>query len=397
MSKVRNTQSTVRELGFHLQWLISIVLVVFGATVAAQGKGVEDLLFIPAQMSAKAPTSMIMDVVNNNGRLVAVGERGHILYSDSTGQRWTQAEVPVSVTLTAVCFASAKKGWAVGHDAVVLHTFDGGRTWQKQLDGTKINHLMLAQLHELMDAKSHALKKAQKKTDTMQQQALSTELEDLGFFLSDVEMAVQEGATSPLMDVWFKNAHEGIAVGAYGMIFGTIDAGATWQPLLDRIHNPQGLHYYGITQYGKALFIAGEKGLLFRSDDWGKNWQPLPSPYKGSFFGITGSPGSRCLITFGLGGATFYSHNQGEHWSISDVNSQTSVSGGTVLADGSVCLACVDGTLMRSTDSGRSFSRLSSRFPGAIALAGTDTGDLVVVGLKGMTVVKAEGLKSNPE
>jgi photosystem II stability/assembly factor-like uncharacterized protein len=325
------------------------------------------------------------------GRLVAVGERGHIVYADNWDRRWIQAQVPVSVTLTAVAFATAEMGWAVGHDAVVLHTRDGGRTWQKQLDGTKINQLMLAQLHQLINTKSRALKLAQQNSDNARQQALSMELEDLDLFLNDVQMAVQEGPTRPLMDVWFKNAREGIVIGAYGMILATTDAGANWQPLLDRINNPQGLHYYGITLCGNTLFIAGERGLLFRSDDWGKHWQPLTSPYKGSFFGIIGSADGRFVIAFGLGGAAFYSHNQGVHWAVSNINSQASISGGAVLADGSVCLAGVDGTLMSSTDSGRSFSRLSVQFPGAVALTQTDIHDLMVVGLKGIMAVKVEG------
>lgn len=389
VSKLQN-ESTVSRCGFRWQCLIAIVFTLFSAAISAQGNGAKDLLGIPAQRSAKTPASLLMDVVNNNGRWVVVGERGHILYSDNAGRHWTQAEVPVSVTLTAVFFADAEKGWAVGHDAVVLHTCDGGRTWQKQVDGTQINPLMLARLHQLMDIKSRALKTAQKNLDPAQQQALATELEDLDFFLSDVAMAVQEGPTRPLMDLWFKNAREGIVIGAYGMILGTTDAGATWEPLLDRIDNPQGLHYYGITQCGQALFIAGERGLLFRSDDWGRSWQPLKSPFKGSFFGITASADSRCLIAFGLGGAVFYSYNQGARWSISDVNSQASVSSGTVLADGSVCLASVDGVLMRSIDRGRTFYRLSARLPGAIALDGTGFSGLVVVGLKGVTVVKVE-------
>ena len=38
------------------------------------------------------------------GRIVVVGEQGHILYSDDECEGWIQAKVPVSVTLTAVCF-----------------------------------------------------------------------------------------------------------------------------------------------------------------------------------------------------------------------------------------------------------------------------------------------------
>lgn len=45
---------------------------------------------------------MFMDIADTGERLVAVGERGHIVYTDNkTTRRWTQARVPVSVTLTA--------------------------------------------------------------------------------------------------------------------------------------------------------------------------------------------------------------------------------------------------------------------------------------------------------
>ena len=35
-------------------------------------------------------------------RVVAVGERGVVIYSDDAGESWTQADVPVRATLTAV-------------------------------------------------------------------------------------------------------------------------------------------------------------------------------------------------------------------------------------------------------------------------------------------------------
>ncbi len=36
-------------------------------------------------------------------------------------------------------FSHAAKGWAVGHDGVVLHTSDGGESWRMQLDGNQAN------------------------------------------------------------------------------------------------------------------------------------------------------------------------------------------------------------------------------------------------------------------
>ena len=125
-----------------MRLLVYIQVLLFFVIFTAHGKEVQDLLQIPAQMSAMAPKSLLMDVVNTGTHLVAVGEGGYILYSDN-GQEWIQAQVPASVTLTAVSFPTSEKGWAVGHDGVILNTVDGGRTWIKQMDGIKINELML--------------------------------------------------------------------------------------------------------------------------------------------------------------------------------------------------------------------------------------------------------------
>ena len=55
-------------------------------------------------------------------RMFAVGERGHILHSADAGSTWSQSPVPASANLTAVYFADAKHGWAVGHVEVILRT-----------------------------------------------------------------------------------------------------------------------------------------------------------------------------------------------------------------------------------------------------------------------------------
>lgn len=94
----------------------------------------QDPLDTPAQKVAAAPQSLLLDVNRSGERLVAVGERGHILYSDDQGASWVQALTPVSTQLNAVFFVDDKLGWAVGEDAVILHSSDGGTSWQKQFD-----------------------------------------------------------------------------------------------------------------------------------------------------------------------------------------------------------------------------------------------------------------------
>ena len=103
------------------------VLALSMAAAAANAAGPQ-----PAINSVRASKSLLLDVAVAGKRLVAVGERGHVVYSDDGGQTWAQASVPTRSLLTAVSFPTARDGWAVGHDGTVIHSADGGQTWTLQ-------------------------------------------------------------------------------------------------------------------------------------------------------------------------------------------------------------------------------------------------------------------------
>jgi len=84
----------------------------------------------PAERMALTQKSLLLDVVYTGERFVAVGDRGGIILSPD-GQTWEQVDVPVRAALTAVTFADKDHGWAVGHDAAIVGTADGGKTWSK--------------------------------------------------------------------------------------------------------------------------------------------------------------------------------------------------------------------------------------------------------------------------
>ena len=72
--------------------------------------------------------SMLLDVIRVGDRLVAVGERGHVVLSDD-GETWRQAEhVPTRSTLTSL-FRVGDRLWAGGHDAVIITSGDQGSSW----------------------------------------------------------------------------------------------------------------------------------------------------------------------------------------------------------------------------------------------------------------------------
>lgn len=66
------------------------------------------------------------------GVAVAVSHRGDILKSDASGENWKVVYNVPATYLRDVSFATPQVGWVVGHDAVILHTTDGGATWKQE-------------------------------------------------------------------------------------------------------------------------------------------------------------------------------------------------------------------------------------------------------------------------
>jgi photosystem II stability/assembly factor-like uncharacterized protein len=103
-------------------------------------------------VGATAKRMLMIDGVNVGNRIVVVGDRGYVLYTDDAGATWNRAKAPPAPLLTAVHFADAKNGWAVGHDAVILATTDGGATWTQQFNAAAEQRPLLDVL--FVDAKS---------------------------------------------------------------------------------------------------------------------------------------------------------------------------------------------------------------------------------------------------
>ena len=106
-----------------------VVVCVLAASASAAAPDANAILHKLLLLDAARATDA-RENASQRGRIVTVGEYGYILYSDDNGRAWDIAESPTHVTLTAVRFADAQHGWAVGHDAIILYTADGGETWE---------------------------------------------------------------------------------------------------------------------------------------------------------------------------------------------------------------------------------------------------------------------------
>ncbi len=273
--------------GQHVGRFIRLMLAAAAVGTVAVGWATQALRE-RAELAPLASTSLLLDVAALDNRLVAVGERGHILVSADDGRTWKQSDVPTRALLTGITMTDGQHGWAVGHDEIILRTRDGGASWERV----------------------HAAPEHEK----------------------------------PLLDVWFKDAQRGLAVGAYGMILETNDGGTTWEPKM--VHGEDDFHLNQIVAASDgALYIAAESGHLYRSDDGGTTWLMLTSPYEGSFFGLLPcSDGS--LMAFGLRGHLFRSADRGRTWEAIPTGTQETLTTAIELGSGHVVLAGMAGTLV---------------------------------------------------
>lgn len=336
--------------------IVSLAALLLAPLASEAANRRDELQSRPAVPSAKAVSSLLTDVSVAGNHIAVVGERGHILMSADDGRTWRQARVPVQVLLTSVVFASEKKGWAVGHEALILATEDGGESWQVQY--------------------ANPYKAFSEEEQSAFTDAQFNELPRLG---------------APLLDVWFRNENEGFAVGAYGMFLHTADGGRNWDDWSSRLDNADNWHLNAIAAGDNdALYIAGEKGILFRSLDGGQTWSQLQSPYDGSYFGLLAEIGSPGLLVFGLQGKLFRSLDQGNSWQTLASGTESSLMGGLRLSDKVRVLVGNSGMILTSKDGGATFTGQITRDREAIlGVAKTPAGRLLMVGQGGVKLADA--------
>ncbi|WP_041657912.1 YCF48-related protein [Azoarcus sp. KH32C] len=346
----------------RIRTLSSVLLLM---TVACPSWAFQDPLDRPATKSALAPRSLLNAVARAGERLVVAGQRGHILYSDDAGKNWTQAEVPVSSDLTAVHFPTSQKGWAVGHDGVVLATTDGGKSWVKQLDGRGLGQIM-QDYYARFEGTGIAAR----------------QLEELR---AAAQRFAEEGADKPFLSVWFDSETDGYAVGVFNLIFHTSDGGKTWTPWFDRTENPEQLHFSSIQRAGEGLYLAGERGMVLKFDKEAQRFRSVSVDYPGSFFGLTGREQS--VVVFGLRGNVFRSEDGGAQWHKVTTGLNVTITGATLTEDGRIVLVSQRGDVLMSADNGRSFtpSPMAQALP-ASAVAPVGTHALVLVGTRGVNI-----------
>lgn len=250
---------------------------------------------IPALLVASAERSMLLGVAKAGDHIVAVGGNGVIVRS-ADAKSWRQVNSPVDTALNAVVFSDRTHGWAVGHDAVILGTSDGGVTWAIQ--------------------------------------------------------NFQPDLNAPIFSVLALSNEKVLAVGAFGLIKQTEDGGKTWKDVDAPAISSDKLHLNGIAKINSGkLVVAGERGLVGVSAD-GLQWSRIATPYEGSFFGVL-PWGDKGAIIYGMRGNVYLCDDlDAANWKKVETSTTASFFGGEVLAGGVVLLTGSENTALKIQPSG---------------------------------------------
>lgn len=308
--------------------------------------------------------SLLLDGSQGQNTLI-VGERGHVLLAAPNTNEFVQVAVPVTTTLTAVT-SLGSLAWIVGHDASILKSTDTGQTWN-----------VVHQAPEL---------------------------------------------DRPLLDIHFFDNKEGIAVGAYGLFYRSVDGGQTWSKeshasvlseddnaYLDSIKDDEDFyqeelsfispHFNRLNDADGILYLAGEAGLVAMSEDRGQSWQRLDINYYGSFFDVA-QLNSGHTIAVGLRGNIFVQED--EQWTRLETCVTTSLN--TVVIDNDKVFALGNNGVLLSIDPNKFNNNESSdknnegcRTHASIAQIETNFSDAILDMLfidNQVTAITAGGLKS---
>lgn len=209
----------------------------------------------------------------------AVGRWGSVLHTADGGKTWEKQNSGVNYTLSSVSFVDEKTGWAVGDRGTIIHTADGGKTWEKQKSPVA---------YFLMGASFVTKEKGwivTERTNILHTEdggkTWAVQFKDQDFILKSVS---------------FCDERNGWAVGEYGFVYHTADGGTTWKHqagefgISDETGEVVGGNYlFDIVAVNpNTAWVVGIDGYVANTTDAGKTWRKqMTGVPKTHLFGVS--------------------------------------------------------------------------------------------------------------
>jgi len=273
-------------------WIVLAAVLIFHSALisgyAAAGEYIRQDLF-----SVNFPT------VNDGW---ACGRWGAILHTKDGGTSWEAQESGTDYTLASIYFVDAQRGWAVGDGETIIHTADGGKSWEKQQAPDVMVKDKEVPLSSFL-MKVHFANERQGWIVTERTTILYT---DDGGKNWRIQFKDQDFV---LKSVSFCDERHGWAVGEFGYIYHTQNGGESWEHQAGYFDISAetgeivgGNFLFDVVAVNPATaWVAGIDGYVARTADGGASWQVVKEGIPMChLFGIA-SDGQRRLFIGGNG------------------------------------------------------------------------------------------------
>lgn len=232
-----------------------------------------------------------------DGSVVITGQKGLAIKSTDKGATWQPLQTGTKRELLSVSFATAQVGVAVGDFGTMIRTEDGGTTWSKV--PLPSNFALPEDVAEIVEPGDVLLYDVEFPTPD---QGWAVGEFGVIFATSDAGKTwtmQQSPVETTLFGVYFADAQNGWATGIEQVLLRTTDGGQTWRQL--EVPGAKGfvLGIYDVAVRGTVGWAIGDSGLLLRTTDGGETWGQVELPIRlaGNWFrGIGMSPGTSGII-----------------------------------------------------------------------------------------------------
>jgi photosystem II stability/assembly factor-like uncharacterized protein len=250
----------------------------------------------------------------DNGWLVGIV--GTILHTADGGKTWELQESGTDKHLFTVFFSDTQHGWAAGDLMTIIHTSDGGKTWAPQeVEEILEENIFAAEViynglffHDALEGwMVGEFGTIYHTTDGGQ----NWKYLDCDLLQPKTGEDEWEMPRLTLYDVYFTDRDRGFILGVDGTMIKTEDGGKEWK----LINTSTNQSLYSITNVGNSFWAVGNRGTLIKSTDGGNTWvNKVGAIHSKGWLTSVAFPNEKTGWVVGKSGAVFKTVDGGETW-----------------------------------------------------------------------------------